>query len=163
MQSAKINLLKTIIPKAVLLPLSKEATSAIVKGSSQNDYISMMTFPFKVGRESRLGESDTGIFLKLRLIASSSKPSNDIYLVNNSREIQISKEHFQIEKHKDCYLLKDRGSTNGMTINGITYGGKKKIFEQELKDGDIIKIGNEKSNLKYQFLVLENLELIENK
>lgn len=163
MLSTKINLLKSITPKAVLLPLTKEASQAIAKGTTNNDLIPLINFPFKIGRESRLGKSEAGIFLKLRIITSATKPNNDIYLINNSRELQISKEHFQIEKQDNCYLLKDRGSSNGTTINGVTYGGKKEIFEQELKDGDIIKIGNEKSEFKYQFLILENLEIIEKK
>ncbi|APW65564.1 MULTISPECIES: FHA domain-containing protein [Arcobacteraceae] len=158
MQNIKINLIKRITPNAVLLPLTKEASQSITKSSSKNDLIAMKDFPFKIGRESRLGESEKGIFIKLR-IASPTKPNNDIYLLNNSKELQISKEHFQIEKKEMNYFLKDRGSSNGMTINGISMGGKKEIFEKELKDGDIIKIGNEKSKFEYQFLILENIQI----
>jgi len=158
MQETKINLLRDITPKAVLLPLTKEASDSITKGTSNHDIIPMMHFPYRVGRESRLGESDRGIFIKLR-IASPAKPNNDIYLLNNTKALQISKEHFQINKQKDQYFIEDRGSSNGMTINGISYGGENKVFQQELKDGDIIKIGNGNSDYKYQFLVLENIKI----
>ena len=160
MKSTKLNLLKSMIPKAVLLPLTKEASNAIVKGPCQNDIIPMMDFPFRIGRESRLGKNDTGIFLKLRLL-NVSIPNNDLYLINDKKDLQISKEHFQIEKKENCYFLTDRGSTNGTTINGLTLGGDKKTFTKELKDGDIIKIGNDSSIFKYHFLILEDIKLQE--
>ena len=157
MQNTKANILKAITPKAVLLPLTKEATSAIVKGSCNIELITMSTFPFKIGRESRLGENEKGLFLKLRIIKNNSKPNNDIYLLNESKNLQISKEHFQIEKDKNTYTLKDRGSTKGTTINGVSYGGGKESFEHELKDGDIIVVGDKTSLFKYQFLILEDI------
>jgi len=158
MLNTKKNIIKAITPRAILLPLTKEATNAIVKGQCQNDLIPMMSFPFRIGRESRLGKNESGLFLKLRLIKNTSKPNNDIYLINDAKDLQISKEHLQIERTKNHYLLKDRGSSKGTTINGITYGGQEKVFEQVLNDGDIIKVGNEQSEYKYQFLILEDLE-----
>jgi hypothetical protein len=158
MLNTKKNIIKAITPRAILLPLTKEATNAIVKGQCQNDLIPMMSFPFKIGRESRLGKNDTGIFLKLRLIKSDSKPNNDIYLINDGKNLQISKEHLQIERTSGHYVLKDRGSTRGTTINDISFGGHKKTFEEELNDGDIIKIGDKDSEFKYQFLILEEVE-----
>ncbi len=156
MINIKKNIIKAITPKAILLPLTKEATNAIVKGQCQNDLIPMMNFPFKIGRESRLDTNDNGLFVKLRLVKNNVRPNNDIYLVNDGRDLQISKEHLQIERINSHYILKDRGSTNGTTINGITYGGEQKVFEEVLNDGDIIIIGNNQSKFKYQFLILEN-------
>ena len=158
MINIKKNILKTIMPKAILLPLTKTATEAIVKGQCKNDLISIMNFPFKIGRESRLDRSDNGLFVKLRLVKNSSRPNNDIYLINDGGDLQISKEHMQIEKKTEQFILKDRGSTNGTTINDVTFGGHKKVFEEVLKDGDIIKIGNDNSEFKYQFIILDNLE-----
>ena len=158
MINTKKNIIKAITPRAILLPLTKIATNAIVKGQCQNDLIPMMSFPFKIGRESRLDTNDNGLFVKLRLVKNNSRPNNDIYLINDGKDLQISKEHLQIEKATSHYILKDRGSTNGTTINGVTYGGGKKVFEEVLNDGDIIKIGNNNSELKYQFLILENFK-----
>jgi pSer/pThr/pTyr-binding forkhead associated (FHA) protein len=157
MHNTKANILKAITPKAVLLPLTKEANKSIVKGPCNNELITMSAFPFKIGRESRLGENERGLFLKLRMITNASKPNNDIYLYNSSKNLQISKEHFQIERNLSKYTIKDRGSSKGTTINGITYGGNKEVFEQTLNDGDIIIIGDKTSDLKYQFLILENI------
>lgn len=158
MINTKENILKAITPRAVLLPLTKVASNAIVKSQCQNELIPMKDFPFRIGRESRLSKNDEGLFVKLRLIKSSAKPNNDIYLINDGKDLQISKEHLQIERTSGKYTLKDRGSTNGTTINGVSFGGHKKVFEEVLQDGDIIKIGNEQSEFKYQFLILEELD-----
>ena len=36
--------------------------------------------------------------MQLRIFNDISKPNNDIYLINNTENLEISKEHFQIEK-----------------------------------------------------------------
>jgi len=155
MKDLKKDILASLTPKAILMPMTKEAAESMVKTSCQKEVLPITSFPFKVGRESRVGENDKGLFLKFRLKKSDSKPNNDIYLIDSSRQLQISKEHFQIEKTNNFYLLKDRGSTMGTTINGITYGGDKEEFEQVLNDGDIIRIGSKNSEYKFQFLTLD--------
>lgn len=155
MTATKKEILKNLTPEAILVPLTKEATDSV--GQCQKGIVPINTFPFKIGRESRIGENDRGFFIKLRFRKSDDKPSNDIYLVDNTKSRQIDKEHFQIEKTNNFFLLKDRGSKTGTTINDITYGGKKDDCEQVLNDGDIIKIGSSDSQFKFQFLVLNNL------
>jgi len=155
MKDLKKDILNALTPKAILMPLTKEAAESMVKTSCQKDVLPITTFPFKIGRESRLGENEKGLFLKFRLKKTDSKPNNDIYLIDNAKQLQISKEHFQIERTNNFFLLKDRGSTMGTTINGITYGGKQEEFEQVLNDGDIIRIGSKDSEYKFQFLALD--------
>jgi len=155
MKDLKKDILSSLTPKAILMPLTKEAAESMVKTSCQKDVLPITNFPFKIGRESRLGENEKGLFLKFRLKKTDSKPNNDIYLIDNSKHLQISKEHFQIEKTNNFFLLKDRGSTMGTTINGITYGGKQEEFEQVLNDGDIIRIGSKDSEYKFQFITLD--------
>lgn len=155
MKDLKKDILSALTPKAILMPLTKEAAESMVKTSCQKDVLPITTFPFKIGRESRLGENEKGLFLKFRLKKTDSKPNNDIYLIDNAKQLQISKEHFQIERTNNFFLLKDRGSTMGTTINGITYGGKQEEFEQVLNDGDIIRIGSKDSEYKFQFLALD--------
>jgi len=160
MKDLKENILKAITPKAVLLPLTEEANKSIVNDPCNDILIRITKFPYKIGRESRLGENDKGLFVKLRIMKNLSKPKNDTYLHDEGKNLQISKEHFQIEKDNDKYILKDRGSSKGITINEVSYGGNKKVFECIIEDGDIITIGNIKSKFKYQFLVLENQEIL---
>ena len=152
MQNTKANILKAITPKAVLLPLTKDATNAIEKGQCQNDLIPIASFPYRIGRESRLGNNERGLFLKLRLKKTSTLPNNDIYLFNDSNDSQISKEHCLIEKTKNFYLLKDRGSRKGTTINGKTYGGNNSEVEQVLNDVILSKSAIMTQSLNINFL-----------
>lgn len=155
MNSMKQEILKNLTPDAILIPLTKEATNSV--GQCNKGIIPISTFPFKIGRESRIGENERGLFIKLRFRKSTSVPNNDVYLIDNGSTKQISKEHFTIERTNNFYLLKDRGSKTGTTINDITYGGSEKDIEQVLNDGDIIKIGSSDSEFKFQFLVLEDM------
>ncbi|NCB13549.1 MAG: FHA domain-containing protein [Erysipelotrichia bacterium] len=114
------------------------------------------SFPYKIGRESRISESDRGVFVKLRIFSSSINPNNDIYLVNSTQSLEISKEHFQIEKKDNKYYIKDRNSTLGTKLNDKEIG-KEKINEKfPLNDGDIIKIGSNNSEFQFQFLILKD-------
>lgn len=154
MKDLKKGLIQSFIPKAVLLPLTQEASSTLIQEHEKN-VIPIMKFPFRVGRESRVGENERGLFLKLRLKKTESRPNNDLYLIDNGSTLQVSKEHFEIQKTNNFYLLKDRGSTLGTTINDITYGGNNEETEQVLNDGDIVKIGSKNSLYKFQFLILD--------
>lgn len=154
MKDLKKGLIQSFIPKAVLLPLTQEASSTLIQEHEKN-VIPIMKFPFRVGRESRVGENERGLFLKLRLKKTESRPNNDLYLIDNGSTLQVSKEHFEIVKTNNFYLLKDRGSTLGTTINDITYGGENEEIEQVLNDGDIVKIGSKNSLYKFQFIILD--------
>ena len=57
--------------------------------------------------------------------------NNDIHINNPA----ISKQHAQIVKNQDNYLIEDLKSTNGIYLN------KTRIFLRYLKDGDVINIG----------------------
>lgn len=152
MENLKKDILKSFIPRAVLLPLNEKS-----KQSLQNDkIISIKNLPFKIGRESRLGENERGFFVKLRILSDDSKANNDIYLIDNDKFLQISKEHFEISVNdSNEYILKDRGSSNGTTLNGNTIGGNRQTSENILEDGDIIQIGSDNSEYKFQFLTLK--------
>jgi len=154
MEAMKQEILKNLTPEAILVPLTKDATNSV--GQCSKGVIPIATFPFKIGRESRMGENEKGLFVKLRFKKNDSIPNNDIYLIDANKAKQIDKEHFQIEKTNNFFLLKDRGSKTGTTINDITYGGSESDIEQVLNDGDIIKIGSSDSEYKFQFLVLKN-------
>lgn len=153
MNKIKEKILKSIIPDAVLYPMTEDAIDSLIKSQHKKNIIKISDL-LRIGREARLDESDRGIFIKLRLI-SKAEPNNDVYLIDNNKFLQISKEHFLIEKIDKNFILKDRGSTNGMVINDVHYGGDNQEFENVLKDGDIIKIGSMNSTFVFQFLILE--------
>ena len=86
-------LIKSFLPNAVLMPLTTAAEKSILNTQTQNKVIPMFEFPFKVGRESRMAENEKGLFVKLRIFNDISKPNNDIYLINNTENLEISKKH----------------------------------------------------------------------
>lgn len=157
MRVEKKEILESLSPKAILIPLTNEATESIVLMNNHSDMIPILKFPFRVGKESRVDSNEKGFFLKFRLFKSKNdaEPNNDAYLIDKTEESEISKEHFQIERTNNFYLLRDRESKKGTTINNITYGGDNSEIEQVLNDGDIIQVGSCSSKFKFQFLILE--------
>ncbi|RXJ83954.1 FHA domain-containing protein [Arcobacter cloacae] len=152
MNELKKELISSFVPEVVLLPITKEAKVSLM----DKKMIVINSFPYKIGRESRISESDRGVFVKLRIFSSSINPNNDIYLVNSTQSLEISKEHFQIEKKDNKYYIKDRNSTLGTKLNDKEIG-KQKINENFLlNDGDIIKIGSNNSEFQFQFLILKD-------
>ena len=149
MKNLKKEIIDSFIPKAVLVPLTEDAKLSIANTSHHKKLIPIGTFPFKIGRESRMEEGDRGLFVKLRIMANSSRPNNDIYLIDNKNNIEISND-------KDEYLIKDRNSTLGTKLNDIEIGKEQNKYTHILKDGDIIKIGSNHSKYEFQFLVLSN-------
>ncbi len=155
MNNLKNKLINSFIPNAVLIPLTNEAKNSIIDLKKVNNVISIFHFPFKVGRESRMSENDKGLFIKLRILENFSKPNNDIYLFNSTQNLEISKEHFQIEIIDDNFFIKDRNSTLGTKINNEEIGKEKANKYYPLKDGDKIKIGSQNSKYEFQFLILK--------
>ena len=89
-------------------------------------------------------------------MSDTANQKNDIYLIDNDEFLQISKEHFEISLNNDNkYILRDRGSANGTTLNGNTIGGERQVSEDILNDGDIVQVGTDCSEYKFQFLTLE--------
>ena len=75
-------------------------------------------FPFRVGRESRLG--DAGRWTAADRRAGTSAPQlNDLYVLDSGDEVvQVSREHFQIEQQGGEYVLVDRASACGTIVEG---------------------------------------------
>ncbi len=63
-------------------------------------------------------------------------PTNDLVLDHPA----VSREHFQLEQRGNTYYLVDQHSTNGTMVNGL------KVQDHPLKDGDIIRIGDQHGN-----------------
>lgn len=151
MDELKRELINSFVPEVILLPVTKEATMSLM----DKKMIVINSFPYRVGRESRISESDRGIFVKLRILNSPINPNNDIYLVNTTQNLEISKEHFQIEKKDNKYYIKDRSSTLGTKLNNKEIGKENAKDFFDLIDGDIIKIGSSNSQLEFKFLILK--------
>ena len=94
-------------------------------------------FPFNVGRALQL---------------------NDAPLVDAPRAKQISREHFVVDRADDGYWLIDRNSACGTIVAGTQIGGERRGGRIQLRDGDLITIGNGKSPYTYRFQIVAAAE-----
>ncbi len=138
--------MSTLAP--VLIPLTSEAQEAI-----QGDSIKLNKFPFLIGRESRVITAVGSVrYIERRKKAAS--PSNDLYIRDKGKNLNISREHLQIEKKEDgTYDIVDRGSTCGTIVDNRVVGGRDKGGHCPLIDGSVIVIGSSKSPFIFKFLV----------
>src|SRR5438067_13924168 len=51
------------------------------------------------------------------------------------RDMNVSRQHFAIERRDHGWLLRDRGSRNGTVVN------RQHVFDKILRDGDRIEVG----------------------
>jgi hypothetical protein len=112
-------------------------------------------FPFRVGRESR--KLHTGSYPNSRR-REDSTPQNDLYLMETTQPLNVSREHFQIEWRDDRFLLVDRGSACGTLVEGIAIGGERKGGQCQLLGGDVIVVGTSESRHIYKFIITKNAE-----
>ena len=133
--------------RVTLIALTPEARGAL--GGAE---VEITGFPFRVGRESR-SPKGSGQEMSLERRASGSKPNNDLYLLERSELLNVSREHFQIERRDTGYVLVDRESTCGTIVEGATVGGQNKGGTVPLRDGDVIIVGTSASAYVFKFRV----------
>ncbi len=106
-------------PVAALVATTKEARRAL----DAPHEVRVMTFPFKVGTESRVAAPADPALIELRLGAT--PQLNDVYLVEPTwaDALQISREHFPIEHADNQFFLVGQGSACGTIVAGTQAGG----------------------------------------
>lgn len=144
-----------VMPRAVLRAMTTEAREAIPQSQRIGELVVIRTFPFRIGRESRVRRVDGKIERIERPKRGDRKANNDLYLVDKGRLLNISREHLQIEKKVDGYVLVDRGSACGTRIDGASIGETDPGGTGVLKDGDTFAIGIAGTPYLYSFIVLE--------
>lgn len=149
-------IIKAVAPKAVLRALTSEALEAIPYNQRVGDLCCIREFPFNVGRELRTQMVQGKVEVIERRKWGSSKPNNDLYLMDQGELLNISREHFRIEQHATGFRLVDRGSACGLAIGDLRVGGVDAGGTIELKDGDIIAVGSPATPFHYQFIDLES-------
>jgi len=159
--SEKRLILEKVVPVAVLKALTSAAQQAVPQAMLIAGCIPIRNFPFRVGRESRVKIVDGRVERIEREKAGTSRPTNDLYLVDDGHLLNISREHFQLEKDGDRYYLYDKGSACGTLVEDRAVGGKDADETIELHDGDIITVGTSQSPYVYQFITLDGYELRE--
>ncbi|WP_456323087.1 FHA domain-containing protein [Hydrogenimonas sp.] len=153
----KLKIKNTFIPKAALVAQTAEAAAAVPIRNKQDQMIAIWDFPFLIGRESRLEISKNGELLVKERFKHSfvNNKTNDLYLVDFGKKLQISREHLLIEQTDDGrYYILDRGSKCGSEANGTRIGSGTEVERTEIKDGDTIILGTPSSPYRYIFVVL---------
>ena len=108
-------------------------------------------FPCRVGRESRKHDSPEKKALFADQRSPANKPNNDLYLVEETELINVSREHFQIDRAGGGFVLQDRGSTLGTIVEGRTVGGENAGGSVALRDGYVIIVGSPASPFVFKF------------
>jgi hypothetical protein len=136
--------------RVFLLPMTDEAKTAINAGILKIDH-----FPFRFGRESRTAARIAELSDEDRRMMRST-PNNDFYLLDTGRMLNISREHFQIERNEAThgYEIFDRGSTCGTAVNNIHLGNGTKETRAEICDGYLLVVGTYKSRFVFKFKVV---------
>jgi len=148
----KQKILAKLFPRAVMTALTPEARTALPAVMQPTGIISILSFPFRVGRESRVMLINNTVHRVERPTREGSVPNNDIYLMDAGQMLQISREHFRIEQTADGYLLTDRGSKCGLAVNGRRIGTGTGTLSVALCDGDVIAIGTSVTPYLYTFV-----------
>lgn len=153
-------ILEAVTPVAVLKAMTLEAKKSVPQLSLVDDVVCIRKFPFRVGRESRIKKVNGRLERIERSKLDDRQPSNDLYLVDDGHLLNISREHFQIEKNGNEYVLFDRGSACGTRVGEITVGGGDSTGSLPLKDGDVISVGTKASPYVFQFITLDEFEIL---
>ncbi len=152
----KRKILDVIMVRAVLKAMSAEAVEAIPQNQRIDDMVVIRKFPFRIGRESRVRTVNGRLERTERPKMSDREPNNDLYLIDSGKLLNISREHLQIEKQGESYILLDRGSACGTKIEGVAVGGEDNGGQAVLKDGDVFAIGTAATPFLYRFIVLDD-------
>jgi predicted component of type VI protein secretion system len=112
-------------------------------------------YPLRVGRESR---SAANSFFPNSRRHPDSSPNNDLYLKDAGEPLNISREHFQIERRNGAFFLVDRNSMCGTIVEGETVGKGRNGGERRLQDGDVIIVGTSDSRQIIKFITRAGAE-----
>ncbi len=133
--------------RAMLVALTPEAYAAL--GARERE---ITRFPYRVGRESREAQRTPHGFVTERRDPGS-WPTNDLFLRDREEPLNVSREHFAIDRRDAGYVLVDRESTCGTIVEGETVGGEHKGGTVTLGDGDVIIVGISASPHVFKFRV----------
>lgn len=129
-----------------------KALTLDAQGALHGQQLAISEFPFRVGRESR-GPNEGWKKSHSERRDAGTAPNNDLYIWEQSREIFVSRDHFQIERRGNGFALIDRNSALGTWVEGHLVGGKRSGGSVELRDGDVIILGSHLSGFIFKFVV----------
>src|SRR5688572_4264177 len=130
---------------AYLVALTPESMEAI-----QTREINIPFLPFRVGRESRRQlKTEEGVLAERRKI---SPPNNDLYITEVGDPLNVSREHFLIDRDPGGFFLMDRGSACGTLVEGSLVGAGRPP-RVRLQDHDVLIVGTSFSRYIFKFRV----------
>lgn len=133
--------------RPLLQPLSGKTRRSVGAGAVVVDQ-----FPFRVGRECRM-KVDHGRPLIMERRKGVVRPNNDLYMLDMSKRLNVSREHFQIERRQDgTYELVDRGSKCGTGVGSRHVGGNDQGGRTALAHGDVVTVGSSSSPYRFRFI-----------
>ena len=137
--------------EATLLALTKEAQRAL--GGAREVRVTQGSL--FVGRERRSPLDAAAVPAEAREQRHGEEPQlNDVYLVDDlSGSLHVSGAHFAIERSDGKFFLTDRGSAGGTIVAGARIGGRRQGGRTELRDGDEVIVGTNKSPYIFRFSV----------
>jgi hypothetical protein len=156
----KLQILTESLPLAMLQPLTPEAKEAVPVHALRGGMIAIYTFPFKIGRESRVVKIDGRLERMERTKKDDSPPTNDLYLIDRGHRLNISREHFEIARNEAGYTLLDRGSACGTKVEGHNIGGNDLGGSAALHDGNVIAVGAVGTPYVFRFISFDEYCLI---
>ena len=129
---------------AYLVALTPESAEAI-----QAREINIPHLPFRIGRESRKAAwTSAGLVGERRTAAP---PNNDLYLIEDTEPLNVSREHLQIEAEAGVFYVQDRESTCGTIVEGEIIGDGAAVRRARLNDHDVIIVGTSHSRYIFKF------------
>ncbi len=135
-----------------VFPILKAMTGDAKVAIGGAEQLSLDHFPYRVGRESRF-KMFRGERVSLERRMTAAQPNNDVYLVDQNEILNVSREHFQINRLADgTYSIQDRGSTCGTQVDGKSLGGGSSEMESPLAHGSVITVGTTESAFQFTFL-----------
>jgi pSer/pThr/pTyr-binding forkhead associated (FHA) protein len=143
---------------AILVAMTAEARAAL----GNRTCIRMTTFPFRIGREAR--NPLTRVVTKIERRLGTTVQLNDLYLIDASDGVQISRAHCVIECEQGEFCLADSGSRHGSTVVesrseerpaaiATSQVGPLGSWRTALRDGDVIVMGHIGSPYVFRFQV----------
>jgi len=129
----------------MLVALTTEAYAAL--GAHERE---ITRFPYRVGREARETQRTAYGFATERRDPGS-RPINDLFLRDRGEPLNVSREHFAIDRGDTEYILVDRASTCGTIVEGQSVGGHARGGSISLHDGDVIIVGTSLSPYVFKF------------
>lgn len=115
--------------------------------------ITLDRFPFRVGREGRKKNGSKSLRRRReRRMEAPVFKTNELYVKDMGKSVNVSREHFQIEAKEDgSYELVDRGSACGTIVSDHVVGGNFTGGRCPLKFGDSIIVGTRQSSIVFEF------------